>query len=69
MKYDLVKDAIKLSDETYPMIPVYWAEDVYKAANRYEAIRRMSPQEFTELWKRSLAGEKSFDSLVDELIV
>jgi hypothetical protein len=31
-------------------------------------LRKLTPQEFTEMWKRSLTGEKSFDSLVDELI-
>ena len=51
------------------VVDVVFLEDVYKAANRYEALRKLTPQEFTKLWKRSLTGEKTFDSLVDELIV
>lgn len=43
-------------------------EKVYKAANRYEALRKLSPQQFTELWNKALTGGKTFDSLVEELI-
>ena len=70
MKYDIWSDC-RNSMETGDawLIGAETAEDVYKAANRYEALRKLTPQEFTALWKRSLTGENTFDSLVDELIV
>lgn len=34
---------------------------------RYEALRVLTPREFTALWCESLAGER-FDALVDELV-
>lgn len=34
---------------------------------RYQALRRLSPQQYAELHKRNLAGER-FDDMVDELV-
>ncbi|HEY6018525.1 MAG TPA: hypothetical protein VIY48_01060, partial [Candidatus Paceibacterota bacterium] len=42
-------------------------ESVTEAAARYEALRLLNPRQFTELYKRNLAGE-NFDAMVDELI-
>lgn len=35
---------------------------------RYEAIRKLAPRQFAELWQKCMSSDKSFDSLVDELI-
>lgn len=35
---------------------------------RYEALRRLSPLQFTSLCRRNLAGER-FDDMVDELVL
>lgn len=69
MKYNIWVDCHHSMETGYiGMIAVETVEEVYKAANRYEALRKLSPQEYAELWKRSLMGEKTFDELVDELI-
>lgn len=34
---------------------------------RYEALRLLNPQQFAELWSRTLLG-RNFDELVDELV-
>lgn len=34
---------------------------------RYEALRKVNLLDFTELWKRNMAGE-NFDCMVDELV-
>jgi hypothetical protein len=39
----------------------------YTGYRRYEAIRKLNPQQFAELYARNLKGER-FDDLVDELI-
>ena len=36
------------------------------AHRRYEALRRVNPRQFMDLWNRNLKGER-FDDLVDEL--
>lgn len=36
------------------------------AHRRYEALRRVNPRQFMDLWNRNLKGER-FDALVDEL--
>lgn len=36
---------------------------------RYEAVRNLSVKQYKKLFCQSLAGSKSFDDLVDELIV
>ena len=35
---------------------------------RYGVLRKLSPREFTELFKRNLNGE-NFDNMVDELVI
>ena len=35
--------------------------------DRYEKMRRLSPAEFTRLWKSSLLDNKKFDELVDKI--
>lgn len=67
MKYDIDDAYVHVYDDVGWYIDPDKAVEAYKAANRYEALRKLSPQQFTELWKRSLTGEKSFDTLVDEL--
>ncbi len=37
------------------------------AHRRYEALRRVNPRQFMDLWNRNLKGEK-FDALVDDLV-
>ena len=39
-----------------------------KSHARYEALRRLNPREFTELYRYNLSSGVSFDSLVDKLI-
>jgi hypothetical protein len=34
---------------------------------RYEAIRKLNPRQFDELYRRNLAGE-NFDAMVDQLL-
>jgi hypothetical protein len=34
---------------------------------RYEALRKLTPQKYTELHRRNMAGER-FDDMVDELV-
>lgn len=34
---------------------------------RYEALRKLTPRQFMQLWDRNLKGER-FDDLVDELV-
>jgi hypothetical protein len=40
--------------------------ELEKSHQRYEKMRRLSPQAFQSLWTESLAGER-FDDLVDRL--
>jgi len=35
---------------------------------RYEALRCLNPREYTEMWRRNLAGDERFDDMVDELV-
>lgn len=35
---------------------------------RYEALRCLNPREYTEMWRRNLAGDARFDDMVDELV-
>ena len=35
---------------------------------RYEALRCLNPREYTEMWRRNLAGDARFDNMVDELV-
>lgn len=35
---------------------------------RYEALRKLTPRQFMQLWDRNLKGER-FDDLVDELVI
>lgn len=39
-----------------------------KGHARYEALRCLNPREYTDMWRRNLAGEGRFDELVDELV-
>ena len=41
---------------------------VAKDAVRYDAVRRLTPDQFTELHKRNLEGE-NFDGMVEQLAV
>jgi hypothetical protein len=47
-----------------------YAESMHIAAQghaRYEALRVLNPQQFSELWSNALLG-RNFDELVDELV-
>lgn len=35
---------------------------------RYEALRCLNPRDYTEMWRRNLAGDARFDDMVDELL-
>ena len=38
-----------------------------QAAQRYETVRRMSPQAFADAWKLNISTGKPFDQIIDEL--
>lgn len=40
-----------------------------RRALRYEAIRRLTPNAFAELYRQSLSGESAFDELVDKIVI
>lgn len=40
---------------------------MYENSNRYEKLRKLSPNQFAELYDANLKTGKSFDELVDEL--
>lgn len=42
-------------------------DELILAKERYEKLRALNPQEFTELCKRNISGEGTFDELVDKL--
>ena len=47
-----------------------YAESMHIAAKccaRYEALRCLNPQQYTDLWRRGIAGE-NFHDMVDELV-
>lgn len=37
-----------------------------KAAARYEKLRTLTPNDFMSIWRKALAGDGSFDDLLDE---
>lgn len=43
-------------------------ESLRKGAARYEAVRKLDPRQFTELWTAGLRGDRLFDDGVDDLI-
>lgn len=43
------------------------ARAIRRGHDRYEKLRRLSPAEFTRLWKTALVDKKKFDALVDSL--
>lgn len=67
MKYDIEDALVHVYDDIGWYIDPDKVIEVYKAASRYEALRKLSPQQYADLWKKSLTGKKSFDMLVDEL--
>lgn len=42
--------------------------EVVKAAERYELLRTLTPQEFKQLWHDNISGSGHFDELVDKMI-
>jgi hypothetical protein len=46
----------------------YALDEVVKAAERYELVRTLTPQDFKQLWQRNISGEGFFDDLVDKMI-
>jgi hypothetical protein len=43
-------------------------DDCVKAAERYELLRTLTPQEFKQLWQDNINGNGYFDELVDKMI-
>ena len=41
--------------------------DYLKKHERYEKLRKLNPQQLTDLYRRNIAGEGVFDDLVDAL--
>ncbi len=35
----------------------------------YEKVRRLNPRQFSEIWEKSMRGEKPFDILVRESLL
>lgn len=42
--------------------------ECYKNAKRYEALRKLHPQQFTELYTRNIRNNEKFDDMIDKLI-
>lgn len=57
MMGEQIESVLKSTDPTYLALGYL----------RYEALRQLNPQEFAELWKRSLHRSHRFDELVDEI--
>ncbi len=60
------KTECKMPD-TAPTLLTAAIDDVLKAAERYEKIRKLSPREFSDLWMKNVMGGDFFDDLVDAL--
>lgn len=43
------------------------AREIRQGFDRYEKMRRLSPHQFTELWRESFRSRGRFDELVDEI--
>lgn len=64
---DLLKD-MELDDAAYHSRKAREElDDLRKASDRYEVLRKLNPRQFAELYQRNIKGE-SFDRLVDELV-
>ena len=59
-----MKTITELIEEQLNIQPFWNAKD----AVRYDAVRRLTPDQFTELHKRNLEGE-NFDGMVEQLAV
>lgn len=42
-------------------------DSVVMMAERYEKLRKLNPRHYAELYERNIAGEGTFDDLVDKL--
>lgn len=40
-------------------------EELVKASERFEKVRKLNPRQFSELYRKNIAGEARFDDLVD----
>lgn len=54
------------SDLTREVLPAI--EALRKGTARYEAVRKLDPRQFAELWGACLSGDRLFDDSVDDLI-
>lgn len=45
------------------------AYETSKGWLRYEAIRKLGPRQFQEMYSRSLVGRETFADIIDELIL
>ena len=43
------------------------AREIRQGFDRYEKMRRLSPHQFTELWRESFRSRGRFDELVDKI--
>lgn len=55
-------------DDGYPAQLSRALDEVVAMAERYEAVRKLNPRQFAELYARNLAGEGAFDVLVNALV-
>lgn len=39
-----------------------------KGHERYETVRRLTPRQFSDMWRVSIRSDKPFDDLVDEMM-
>ncbi len=66
--YNSEKEQLAFQQEIHKLqsLAQYW----HQGFLRYEIIRKMSPTEYTELWKEALKGGamNSFDNLVDKKV-
>lgn len=62
------EDAKKIDREIARCMSGVHPEELALGYLRYEALRRLTPREFTKLYKRNLASNP-FDDLVDALVL
>jgi hypothetical protein len=63
-----VGDLKRLEDEWNTARVIDALDDCVKAAERYELLRTLTPQEFKQLWQDNISGKGYFDELVDKMI-
>lgn len=59
---------MELQSLIYKTISKYEPEELALGFLQYEALRKLNPREFSELYERNLRGEK-FDDMVKEMVV